>query len=417
MDAGHSNVFVKNLPSAVDEPTLKNLFQSYGSITSCRVMRTRSAAGHNFGFVRFSSVQEAMAAIEGMNGAQVGELTIEVKFADADVGQRQSKGLSAGSAEQNGLNPSDNLYVRGFPSTWSDNDLKSLFTNIGSVVECRVLHSKEPGRGGVGLVRMAGVEEAARGIETWNGQVPAGCGEPLLVKYADSAADKERKAKHKQSRDQRYNPYQKPDAALGTGLLMGGMDPQNQGMVNPLAANGDQLGQLALQGALGITGTDQTLNALALQNPGALLATNLAGDGNALNQLALQNPGALLGVQNQHGVPNLLTAGGALAGLGGANVGGVVPGSQGTTPASVYVRNLPPEADKLYLYEKFAPYGGVTSVKLLFNDAGDSRGIGFVNYVDQQSALKSIQALHGSKVGDKSLHVSLQTQRKERRGR
>ena len=33
-------------------------------------------------------------------------------------------------------------------------------------------------------------------------------------------------------------------------------------------------------------------------------------------------------------------------------------------PSSVYVKNLPPEADKLFLYEKFAPYGGISSVKV-----------------------------------------------------
>ena len=32
--------------------------------------------------------------------------------------------------------------------------------------------------------------------------------------------------------------------------------------------------------------------------------------------------------------------------------------------SSVYVKNLPQDADKLYLYEKFSPYGGISSVKV-----------------------------------------------------
>lgn len=32
--------------------------------------------------------------------------------------------------------------------------------------------------------------------------------------------------------------------------------------------------------------------------------------------------------------------------------------------SSVYVKNLPPEADKLFLYEKFAPHGGISSLKV-----------------------------------------------------
>ncbi|CAD7701576.1 unnamed protein product [Ostreobium quekettii] len=404
MDVGHSNVYVKNLPSAVDEPTLNNLFQTYGTITSCRIMGTRNPGGHNFGFVRFATTQEAMAAIEGMNGAQVGDLTIEVKFAHADVGQRQGKGGQGG--EDAGPAPSDNLYVRGFPGTWSDTDLQGIFLNIGTIVECRVLYSKEPGRGGVGLVRMSSPLEAANAISALNGKMPNGCLEPLLVKYADSPADKERKARHKQPREARFSPYQKPG---GGGVVLGatGIPNQNPGMITPLGANGtDHLGQIALQGHLGVPAPDQAINALAMQTPG------LGLDGSALNQLALQSPG-LLGVPGQPGAANLMAAGGALSAVGGAAVGGA---GAGAPSCSVYIRNLPPDADKLYLYEHFAPYGGVASVKLLFNESGNSRGIGFVNYTDHASALMAIQALNNAKLGDKPLHVSLQTQRKDRKG-
>eukprot|EP00803_Ostreobium_quekettii_P003478 evm.model.scf_39.6 EVM.evm.TU.scf_39.6 scf_39:44866-46137(-) len=414
---GHSNVYVKNLPSAVDEPTLKNLFQPYGTITSCRVMRTRNPAGHNFGFVRFGTVQEAMAAIETMNGAQVGDLVIEVKFADSDVNDRGSKAGGQGGGEDLEQSPSDNLYVRGFPGTYTENDIQTMFSAIGTIVECRVLHSKEAGRSGVALVRMSSVLEAGRAIEMLNGQTPAGCGEPLLVKYADTAADKERKAKRRQSREPRFNPYQKPEAAgaaaagagIGKPVAGGGIPGQPQSYVNPLAANGGgQLPQFGLQGFAG----DQALNALALQNPGALLAANLGGpEGAALNQFVLPNPG-LLGVQPQAGMGSFMPngVGGATGGAAGA------PGGQdGSLPISIYVRNLPVEADKLYMYEKFAPYGAVSSVKLLTNDAGEGRGVGFVNYLDNQSAVKAVAAMNGTKVGEKSLLVALQAQRKDRK--
>ena len=38
--------------------------------------------------------------------------------------------------------------------------------------------------------------------------------------------------------------------------------------------------------------------------------------------------------------------------------------------SSVYVKNLPQDADKLYLYEKFAPYGGISSVKVRATSQG-----------------------------------------------
>jgi RNA recognition motif-containing protein len=76
------------------------------------------------------------------------------------------------------------------------------------------------------------------------------------------------------------------------------------------------------------------------------------------------------------------------------------------------LQNLPPDADKLFLYEKFSPFGAILSVKVLTDpQSGQCRGVGFVNFAEHASAVRSIQALHGTKVGDKSMHVSLQTPR------
>jgi RNA recognition motif-containing protein len=80
--------------------------------------------------------------------------------------------------------------------------------------------------------------------------------------------------------------------------------------------------------------------------------------------------------------------------------------------AVLFLQNLPPDADKLFLYEKFSPYGAILSVKVLKDpQSGQCRGVGFVNFAEHAAAVRSIQALHGTKVGDKLMHVSLQTPR------
>lgn len=84
---------------------------------------------------------------------------------------------------------------------------------------------------------------------------------------------------------------------------------------------------------------------------------------------------------------------------------------------SLYVKNLPPEADKLYLYEKFAVYGAISSVKVLTDEmSGICKGVGFVNFLEQAAAMEAIRAMDGLKIGDKHLHVSLQTHRASARG-
>lgn len=47
---------------------------------------------------------------------------------------------------------------------------------------------------------------------------------------------------------------------------------------------------------------------------------------------------------------------------------------------------LPAQADKLFLYEHFAPLGAILSVRVLTDDTGDCRGVGFVNYADPRAA-------------------------------
>lgn len=55
------------------------------------------------------------------------------------------------------------------------------------------------------------------------------------------------------------------------------------------------------------------------------------------------------------------------------------------------LNSVVPQADRLYLYEFFAPLGAVLSVRVLEDVNGRCRGVGFVNYADNTSALAAIQ--------------------------
>ncbi|XWS18930.1 hypothetical protein CRYUN_Cryun32bG0087300 [Craigia yunnanensis] len=63
-----SNLYVKNLNLSIDEKKLQKLFGHFGQIASARVMRHESGMSKGFGFVCFSSPEEAMAALHGLNG-------------------------------------------------------------------------------------------------------------------------------------------------------------------------------------------------------------------------------------------------------------------------------------------------------------------------------------------------------------
>ncbi|XP_022715068.1 polyadenylate-binding protein 6-like isoform X2 [Durio zibethinus] len=63
-----SNLYVNNLNISIDDRRLQELFGHFGRITSARVMCLENGMSKGFGFVCFSSPEEAMAALHGLNG-------------------------------------------------------------------------------------------------------------------------------------------------------------------------------------------------------------------------------------------------------------------------------------------------------------------------------------------------------------
>ena len=61
---------------------LKNLFHSYGNVTSAKVLPSKSADFEaKAGFVEFSTLREAESAIRNLNGSRIGKYTLKVSFA------------------------------------------------------------------------------------------------------------------------------------------------------------------------------------------------------------------------------------------------------------------------------------------------------------------------------------------------
>lgn len=74
------NLYIKNLDDTIDDVRLRKEFESFGTITSAKVMM-ENGRSKGFGFVCFSAPEEATKAVTDMNGRIVGSKPLYVALA------------------------------------------------------------------------------------------------------------------------------------------------------------------------------------------------------------------------------------------------------------------------------------------------------------------------------------------------
>ncbi|KAK2466868.1 hypothetical protein APHAL10511_001126 [Amanita phalloides] len=95
------NLYIKNLDDDFDDDKLRNEFEPFGTITSCKVMRDDKAKSKGFGFVCFSSPDEATKAVAEMNNKMIGNKPLYVSLAQRREVRRQQ--LESQIAQRNQL--------------------------------------------------------------------------------------------------------------------------------------------------------------------------------------------------------------------------------------------------------------------------------------------------------------------------
>merc|ERR1719409_1022305 len=75
------NLYVKNLDEGLDDETFRTAFEEYGQITSCKVMRDDKGMGKGFGFVCYTTPEQATKAVTEMNGKILASKPIYVALA------------------------------------------------------------------------------------------------------------------------------------------------------------------------------------------------------------------------------------------------------------------------------------------------------------------------------------------------
>ncbi|KAI0647080.1 polyadenylate binding protein [Trametes meyenii] len=83
------NLYIKNLEDDIDDERLRQEFEPFGTITSAKVMRDEKGSSKGFGFVCFSSPDEATKAVAEMNNKMIGSKPLYVSLAQRREVRRQ----------------------------------------------------------------------------------------------------------------------------------------------------------------------------------------------------------------------------------------------------------------------------------------------------------------------------------------
>ncbi|KAG2666310.1 hypothetical protein I3843_15G049900 [Carya illinoinensis] len=179
-----NNVYVKNLSEATTDEDFKKIFGEYGKITSAVVMRDADGKSKGFGFVNYENVDDAATAVEALNGKVVDDKEWYVGKAqkkserELELKGRFEQSMKEAVDKYQGLN----LYVKNLDDSISDENLKELFAEFGTITSCKVMRDPSGVSRGSGFVAFSTSEEASRALDAMNGKMVVS--KPLYVAVA-----------------------------------------------------------------------------------------------------------------------------------------------------------------------------------------------------------------------------------------
>jgi polyadenylate-binding protein len=125
-----ANLFVKNIPVEVTPREFYEKFLSYGDIISAKLCEDEDGNSLGYAYVSYYDSSSCDKAIVELDDKDFWGNKLEVK-------RFQKK-----NERMNNLTTNKNLYIKDLPSTFTDSDLKGLFSTFGTIAWAKVLDDK-----------------------------------------------------------------------------------------------------------------------------------------------------------------------------------------------------------------------------------------------------------------------------------
>ncbi|XP_019194171.1 PREDICTED: polyadenylate-binding protein 4-like [Ipomoea nil] len=179
-----NNLYVKNFDCNLTEDLLREKFSRYGKVNSAVIMRDEEGNSRGFGFVKFDSDEDAMKAVEALNGELIGSKRLFVGRAQK---KSERERLLRSVCEEDKLTLRDHkleasrLYVGNLGVSINERKLDELFRAYGKVVSVNIIRSNGISKG-FGFVNFSSPGDAKAAMNSLNGMVYYG--KPLYVSLA-----------------------------------------------------------------------------------------------------------------------------------------------------------------------------------------------------------------------------------------
>uniref|UniRef100_A0A8C1DM00 Poly(A) binding protein, cytoplasmic 1a n=1 Tax=Cyprinus carpio carpio TaxID=630221 RepID=A0A8C1DM00_CYPCA len=364
-----ASLYVGDLHSDVTEAMLYEKFSPAGPILSirvCRDMMTRRSLG--YAYVNFQQPADAERALDTMNFDVIKGRPLRIMWSQRDPSLRKS-GVG-------------NIFIKNLDKSIDNKALYDTFSAFGNILSCKVV-CDENGSKGYGFVHFETHEAAERAIEKMNGMLL----NDRKVFVGRFKSRKEREAE---------------------------MGARAKEFTNVYIKN------------FGEDMEDETLREIFSKFGPALSIRVMTDDGGKSRGFGFVSFERHEDAQRAVDEMNGKELNGKQVYVGRAQKKGErqtelkrkfeqmkqdrMTRYQGV---NLYVKNLDDGLDDERLRKEFAPFGTITSAKVMM-EGGRSRGFGFVCFSSPEEATKAVTEMNGRIVATKPLYVAL-AQRKEER--
>jgi len=354
----------------VTEANLFELFNRAGPVASIRVCRdavTRRSLG--YAYVNYHNVQDAERAIEQLNNTGIKGRSCRVMWSQRDPSLRKSgKG---------------NIFIKNLDKDIDHKALHDTFSQFGAIVSCKVELDDNNQSKGYAYIQFATQESADLSIQKVNGKM-------LNDKKVFVGPFVPRKERLQQLGSAQYtNVFVKNLAESVTDDTLKSLF-SSYGPITSALVMRDDAGKAKGFGFVNFESPDdaglavQELNGKDVEGKPMFVGR---AQKKTERQAELRNKFEQIKIEQ-------------LSKWQGVNL---------------YVKNVDDEIDDDKLRALFAPFGAITSAKVMRDDKAHSKGFGFVCYTNPEEATKAVTEMNGKIVISKPLYVGLAQTKDARR--